>query len=698
MRLREAALWGCGASALLVGGIAANNINEAFSARSAALELGATINLQNKLSDATIYLSLERSITQVGLSLPTALPAQFRTMLTDQRRTVDDAFNAIEAALEAKENLEGSERKAADVLLERLREQRRNLSTFRTTADSQLGVALSARNPESANLPSKMKQLVDEIRTSVAMVESDDNAIPPIVQLEARVNQLGWYIRELGGRERTYFAIATALQRPIAPMVLGEMAQLNAEVERARLELSLLAQRDGVPDAIKTAFVELEREYFNEYNTLRRSLLAAATTGNYGVTFDQFFASSSAALATAEQLSFKAGDGASAAANERVADADQSLAITIGLSLISLLLLGFVARHILVRVAGRVTRLSAAMERLSKGDLTIDVADLQGKDEIGDMVRATMVFRDNADRIQQMQEEQDILRQRAEEEKRAAMHALASSFEASVLGVVDAVAAASTELEASAASLARTAGEAANRSDQVAQAAEVSAHNVQTVASASEEMAASANEIASQVTQARDVSALAEDKARSADQTVRDLRSAAQRIGEVVNLITEIASQTNLLALNATIEAARAGEAGRGFAVVAAEVKRLAEQTAKATDDIAAQISGIQGATDGAVDALSAISQTIGEINQISVSIAASVEEQTAAIREIGRNTAEVAHGTQDVGRSIGVVREGAAQTGVAAEQSLGAARELGQQAALLRQEVLRFMERIRAA
>ncbi len=292
----------------------------------------------------------------------------------------------------------------------------------------------------------------------------------------------------------------------------------------------------------------------------------------------------------------------------------------------------------------------------------------------------------------------EVYMQSAEASKRQSLATLAGAFETSVMGVVDAVAAASTELEASAAGLSRTAGEAASRSDQVAQAAEVSAQNVQTVASASEEMAASASEIASQVAQANDVSRIAEQKARDADHTVRELRTAAQRIGEVVNLITEIASQTNLLALNATIEAARAGDAGRGFAVVAAEVKRLAEQTAKATDEIATQVSGIQNATEGAVNALGAISTTIGEINQISMAISASVEEQTAAIREIGRNTAEVADGTRDVGQSIGYVREGAAETGAAAEQSLGAAKELGVQSNRLREEVRSFIEQIRAA
>jgi methyl-accepting chemotaxis protein len=375
---------------------------------------------------------------------------------------------------------------------------------------------------------------------------------------------------------------------------------------------------------------------------------------------------------------------------------------TVNLSLafaLLVLLIGTALAMLLSNViAAPLGRSTDSLEKLAEGDLTVSVEGADRGDDSGRLARALQTFKDNALALRQMEAEQESLKLRTEQEKRAALNALASGFEASVLQVVDAVAAASTELEASAAALSRTAGEAANRSDQVAQAAQVSAQNVQTVASASEEMAASANEIASQVNQAKDVSHQAEQRARDADATVRELRSAALRIGEVVDLITEIASQTNLLALNATIEAARAGEAGRGFAVVASEVKRLAEQTAKATEDIATQVAGIQGATDGAVHALGAISATISEIGQISTSIAASVEEQTAAIREIGRNTAEVADGTQDVGRSIGYVREGASETGAAAQQSLGAAKELGQQSNLLREEVRRFIAQIRAA
>lgn len=285
-----------------------------------------------------------------------------------------------------------------------------------------------------------------------------------------------------------------------------------------------------------------------------------------------------------------------------------------------------------------------------------------------------------------------------EKNKRKTLDDLASGFEASVLNVVDAVAAASTELEASSETLTRTAEVSAQKSDSVASAAELSGASVQTVASAAEQMAASAEEISSQVGHATDVAGSAQSAAEQTDATVQELKVAATKIGDVVNLITDIAAQTNLLALNATIEAARAGEAGKGFAVVASEVKSLAEQTAKATEEIAQQVTGIASATDGAATAISNISTTIADINSISQSIAASVQEQTRAVQEITRNTSEVAQSTGEVTFAITEVREGASETGAAASQSLDAARELGSQATRLRDEVRGFIDKIRAA
>jgi methyl-accepting chemotaxis protein len=363
------------------------------------------------------------------------------------------------------------------------------------------------------------------------------------------------------------------------------------------------------------------------------------------------------------------------------------------------LVLGAAISLVLTRIIARpLTRSTEALEKLAQGDLNVVVEGLDRKDDAGRLARAPQIFRDNGLKVRALEEANAQDRIRAEAERRAAMEALARDFGSKVFAVVDAVASASTELEASASSLSRNAAESATRADAVSSVADRSAGNVQTVASASEEMAASASAIASQVAQAADVSRLAENRARGADQTMRDLAAAAQRIGDVWSLISEIASQTNLLALNATIEAARAGDAGRGFAVVASEVKRLAEQTAKATDEIGAQVAGIQGATGGAVAALEAISATIGEISQISAVIAASIDEQTAAVREISRTTADVAEGTRDVTESAATMRAGASETGAAAQQSLAAAQELGTQANRLRSEVSSFLDRIRAA
>ena len=693
MKLKQAGLLFCGVSAATLCGLITPNVVGAWHEHNGSLEIKEYVKASTLLSRATVALSMERSITQLGLNLPTALPGNFRTLLDSQRTKVDEAFGELRRTVESDEHLKGSDRfmSQIDSLLG-------TMADLRRAADVDLQRPLEARSANATHIPYQIKATVEALNSSSVMVRPTDISTPPVIAYEGAIQNLSWQIREFAGRERTLIAIAAATGAPMSAATLREMEAVNMMAERAHREMGYLMESGEHSEEISAAFSAMEESLFGSYQAVRESMIANAATGVYPMSFDEYFAASSAALKTAEDLNSSVGDIGVAQATKAAEDASRSLAFNIAIGILLALGLALAARHIITKVSGRVTRLSQAMDGIAKGDFSFDLMALDGKDEIGDMVHVTQVLKENAMAIQQLHAEQDALKIRAEEEKRAAMQALASGFEASVMQVVDAVAAASTELEASSASLSRTAGEAASRSDQVAQAADVSAQNVQTVASASEEMAASASEIASQVSQARDVSMLAERNARDADTTVRELRTAAQRIGDVVGLITEIASQTNLLALNATIEAARAGEAGRGFAVVASEVKRLAEQTAKATEDIATQVSGIQAATDGAVSALGAISQTIGEINHISTTIASSVEEQTAAIREIGRNIAEVADGTQNVGRSIQYVREGAAETGAAAEQSLGAAKELGQQANLLREEVRRFIAQIRAA
>jgi len=264
--------------------------------------------------------------------------------------------------------------------------------------------------------------------------------------------------------------------------------------------------------------------------------------------------------------------------------------------------------------------------------------------------------------------------------------------------VVDIVSSSSTELQATAQAMASTAEETSKQSEAVAAASEEATTNVQTVASAAEEMAKSIEEIGQQVEQSSSIAGRAVTEADRTNVTVEGLAEAAQKIGEVVELISNIASQTNLLALNATIEAARAGDAGKGFAVVASEVKSLANQTAKATEDIAAQISGMQDATKGTVDAIKGIATTIGEISEIASSIASAVEEQSAATQEISRAVQEAATGTQEVSTNITSVNTAAVETGKSASDVLTAAEELAKQGETLRSEIDKFLSDDQAA
>ncbi|MBR9971416.1 methyl-accepting chemotaxis protein [Magnetospirillum sulfuroxidans] len=366
-----------------------------------------------------------------------------------------------------------------------------------------------------------------------------------------------------------------------------------------------------------------------------------------------------------------------------------ALVIVIGLTL------AWLAIHSVVSPLGGLTR---RMHGLATGDVDSPVVGDDRGDEIGGMAKALLVFRDNARDKVRLEAEQEEAAKRAEAERVAGMARVADSFEASVGDIVGAVVSAAGNLRSIAQGMRETAAIGRESATQVVSAAEEASANVQTVAAASEELSAAISEIGQQVTRSSDISAEAVTEAGRANEMVQGLSQAAARIGEVVKLINDIASQTNLLALNATIEAARAGDAGKGFAVVANEVKALANQTAKATEEIGSQINGIQAETRATVTSIEGMGGTITNINQIASAIAAAVEEQNAATQEISRNVQLAAEGTNSVSRNISTVREAAGETAQAAEGLLSAAELLGSQSERLRAEVQNFLHSVRAA
>ncbi|UPK33755.1 HAMP domain-containing protein [Bradyrhizobium sp. 186] len=554
-----------------------------------------------------------------------------------------------------------------------------DIAKMRTLRDN-LGDAVNeARTGKATLLPSgdeltvKMGKLVDAARAS-----ADEDTTALVADLESRV-----------------LLVQIANWRFLAMRDTKGPANFRTNADRAAQRLAAI-EKGSPPAELRAAIVPVKTSlgiYKSAFETTSAAMLQADEI--YHKNLAPLIADSIGRLKVAETTLKKDYRDSRTTAEAVIAGTTSVQEIAGGLAI----LFGLIVAFLIARsIVGPLTSMTRAMGALAGGDLAVEIPGRGKADEIGDMAKAIQVFKESMVETERLRDEQVEVEARQAESRKADMVKLADQFEQAVGEIVDTVSSASSELEASAGTLTQTAARAQDLSTEVASASQEATANVQAVASATEELSSSVSEIARQVQESARIANEAVSQASRTNERVGELSKAAARIGDVVELISTIAGQTNLLALNATIEAARAGEAGRGFAVVASEVKALAEQTAKATGEIAQQVSGIQAATEESVGSIREISGTIERLSEISSTVAAAVEEQGAATQEISRNVQQAAHGTQRVSTNIGDVQRGASETGSASSQVLSAARSLSADSNRLKLEVSKFLNSVHAA
>jgi methyl-accepting chemotaxis protein len=665
---------------------------DAAGARASATQVLESNMLADRLLEAAGQWAVERGRSNAALSAENAVGADDIATIKARRAAAD---TALDAALTMIGRSPDGASKLADI-----RTTRADVARMRDLADAGMTKQRAARDATVApQVVAALTRLIEATqRFRLASDMQADMAQARLADLQ-RVRHFVWVMSEYAGRERANIGGAIAGGQAFTPERLRTLSEFRGHVDLAWGFVGAFLQKPNLPREIVDGAQDVRRVFFGEFEETRKSVYAAGMAGStYPVEARAWIGKSTEGIDAILRFGEAIGRVAGAQAAEEASRSSFVFATAVGILVLGLVAGGVSLWVVSRRVAKPLGAMTAAMRALAAGNKEIDIPAIGRTDEIGEMASTVQVFKQNAIEMERLQAEQEQLKQQTETEKRQAMNALADEFEQSVQGVVKTVASSATELQSSAQSLSSTSEQASRQATAVAAAAEQATTNVQTVASAAEELSSSINEISRQVSQATTVAQRAVENARSSDASVQGLAAAAQKIGDVVKLISDIAGQTNLLALNATIEAARAGEAGKGFAVVASEVKTLANQTAKATDDIAQQVGAIQNATQSAVQEIRRIGETIGEISNISTTVAAAVEEQGAATQEIARNVQQAAAGTSEVSSNIVGVKQASSEAGTASTQVLGAAGELSKQSEVLRAQVDRFIARVRAA
>jgi methyl-accepting chemotaxis protein len=639
--------------------------------------------------------AVERGVTFSALNADQAVMAKVRGVIDGRRAKADKAYQDAAARI-----ANGSEFTGKEKLLRAVKSAFDKAVALRRQADAELGKPKARRNPSVAKqwLPTLSGLILKSQDLRVVATRAAGEADPRVATLMA-IKHNAWFTAEYAGRERAMVAGVISANAKMNAQQISKLATLRGRVESGWEAIRQYASADSVPASVRRAVGNAQSTYFGDFQKTRQSAYGAGTnSATYGLSTKQWIAAATTAINSLLNVGLVAGTSTKQFAADLENKAFMSMmfsamlmAVGIGIAVLTFWITGG-------RVVRPIGQMTGVMLKLADGDKAIEVPAQDRRDEIGSMAQAVQVFKENMIETDRLREEGREAEVQAAAERRQTMLDLAGGFEQSVGEVIQAVSTASGQMKSSAEVMTATADQTNSQTVAVASASEQTSANVQTVASASEELSSSISEIGSQVAKSSQVAGSAVREVEGANAKVQELADAANKIGEVVELITDIAEQTNLLALNATIEAARAGEAGKGFAVVASEVKNLASQTAKATEEISGQVTSIQGATQEAVGSIEGIGKTIKEISEIATTIASAVEEQGAATQEIAGNVQQAAAGTQEVNENISGVTQAVSETGTAAKEVLSSAEDLEEQSETLRTAVDGFLERVRAA
>ncbi|MEO5374506.1 MAG: methyl-accepting chemotaxis protein [Alphaproteobacteria bacterium] len=603
---------------------------------------------------------------------------KFGDRLDEQRAATDKRSAALKSALAGfdlkaygptlAQRVAGAESALAD-----LAGKRRQVSALELTV------------PQAAGYYTDTITRLTDIIATMALL-SDDTRVSHAISAYVSLIKA----KEHTGQER---AVGSAgfTQGKFPPVLYQAFVGIAAE-QRLYLELF-----DEYATPQQTAFLKttVSGRAVDEVDRMRKVALDSLETGNAGgIEASAWFDAMTAKIDLLKTVEDRVAADLQALA-DGLASGASTWATVMTVAVLAVLTLAVLSIIVIVRgITGPISAMTEAMARLARQDLAVDIPGVGRLDEIGSMATAVRVFKDSMIKAEDLAAAQRRDQER-KEKRRLFLETAAGEFNTNVSGVLRALSGSADQMQSTAESMSATAEETSRQANAAAAAAENASGNVQTVAAAAEELSVSIGEISRQVAQSSTVTSSAVTEAKKTDELVRGLAEAANRIGEVVKLINDIASQTNLLALNATIEAARAGDAGKGFAVVANEVKSLANQTARATDEISGQIGAVQSATHSAVEAIQGIGGTISKINEITAAIAAAVEEQGAATKEIARNVEQAAAGTQEVSSNVVGLTQAASETGKAANHVLHSSSELSKQSDTLRGQVERFLHTV---